>query len=363
MAKNQFINNEEENAFWNFAVQNRVLTHILFWLFVWFIAPITSSESIKDLKEAFLFRGVAMPMKIIPTYFLVYYLNPYFLHRKKYLQYATYFIVSSVIFTIIYRFNNIHIAETLAGLPHPKESLGQIISEAHFTFPNYLPRVYLFTILFLFLKNYKSNELKKYQIITLEREKAKAELNFLKAQIHPHFLFNTLNNLYALTLDKSDDAPEVVAKLADMLDYMLYQCTEPKVLVNKEIELINNYIDLEKLRYGHRLQLEFTHSLDDSQAQIAPLILISVVENAFKHGASTAMQDIVIQVSLEVVQHQLHFRVFNTKSEASNNAASYKKGIGVKNIQRQLELVYPGRYEWQVIEEPQSYEVNFRLNL
>ncbi|HAS39430.1 MAG TPA: histidine kinase [Microscillaceae bacterium] len=362
MAKNQFIQGEE-NAFWNFAVQNRWLTHVLFWLFVWLIAPITSADSIKDIKEAFLFRGVAMPMKIIPTYFLVYYLNPYFLHRKKYLQYAIYFLLSSWIFAIIYRFNNVHIAETLAGLPHPKESLWQMIQEAHFTIPSYLPRVYLFTILFLFLKNYKSNELKKYQIITLEREKAKAELNFLKAQIHPHFLFNTLNNLYALTLDKSDDAPEVVAKLADILDYMLYQCAEPQVRIHKEIELINNYIDLEKLRYGPRLQLEFTHSLDQSKAQIAPLILISIVENAFKHGASTAMQNVVIQISLEVAEDQLHFRVFNTKSDTSPDRAGYKKGIGVKNIQRQLELVYPDRYQWEVTEEPNSYEVNFRLNL
>ena len=362
MVKNQPIDNEY-GTFWNFTIQNRALTHVLFWLFVWFIAPITSSESVQDLKEAFLFRGVAMPMKIIPTYFLVYYLNPYFLRRKKYLQYVLYFILSTLVFTIIYRFNNVHIAETLAGSSQPKESLGQIIRQAHFTFPSYLPRVYLFTIVFLFLKNYKSNELKNYQIISLEKEKARTELNFLKAQIHPHFLFNTLNNLYALTLDKSDDAPEVVAKLADMLDYMLYQCAEPKVSVHKEIALIHNYIDLEKLRYGHRLQLDFTHSLDNTQTQIAPLILISLVENAFKHGASTAMQEVVIRISLEVVQSQLRFKVFNTKSETSSDMAGYKKGIGVKNIQRQLELVYPNRYEWQVVEEADSYEVNFRLNL
>lgn len=354
----------EKTNLWDKVWQNRALTHTLFWLTLFFIAPITSDGSIKNTWEAFIFRGVALPMKIIPTYFLVYYLIPRFFQKKKYILFSIYFAISAVFFTIIYRFNNIHIAETLAGLDEPKESLLQIIYELKFTMSTYFLRTYFYAALFMSLKAFKDGEIKKRQIVALEKEKAKTELNFLKAQIHPHFLFNTLNNLYALTLDKSDEAPEVVAKLAEMLDYMLYQCKDAKVLINKEIELLQHYIDLEKLRYGNRLQLTFEHSTDNAQALIAPLILISMVENAFKHGVSGAMQAVVIKISLKVKNNHLYFQVFNTKaSNTQSNPMDYKKGIGIKNIQRQLELIYPDQYDWQVTETETSYEVNFHINL
>lgn len=353
---------DQENSFWDRIFEHRVLLHIAFWLCILMLAPLTSYGNIQFSWQAILFRGVLMPMKIIPTYFLVYFLFPRFWQRKKYVEFVLYFVISTFVFTVLYRLINIHVAETIIGSKDPKESLWQIIQEWKFTVPAYLFRVYYSSFSFVLFRIYRRNELRKRAMLTLEREKSQAELNFLRAQIHPHFLFNTLNNLYALTLDKSDDAPEVVAKLADMLDYMLYQCSEPRVLISKEIELLNNYIDLEKLRYGHRLQLTFEHSIDNPSARIAPLILISVVENAFKHGASSAMHDIIIQISLSVSSQQLHFRVFNTKGTQHNPQADYKKGIGAKNIQRQLELVYPGQYEWTVNEEADTYEVNFTLN-
>ncbi|MEL6942876.1 MAG: sensor histidine kinase, partial [Bacteroidota bacterium] len=259
--------------------------------------------------------------------------------------------------------NNVYIAEHLIGVSD-YEPIFEIATDLKWTVLAYFNKAYGFTFLFLILKVIKDQAVKQRQIERLEKEKATAELNFLKAQIHPHFLFNTLNNLYALTLDKSDDAPEVVAKLSEMLDYMLYQCNEPKVLVNKEIELLEHYIDLEKLRYGNRLQLSFQHQVDHSSAQISPLILISLIENAFKHGVSGALQKPEIQIDLEVKNQVLQMRVFNTKAEsAQSDKMKYKEGIGIKNIQRQLDLVYPERYEWEVKEEMESYEVNLKIEL
>ena len=145
---------------------------------------------------------------------------------------------------------------------------------------------------------------------------------------------------------------------------MLYQCNESKVLISNEIELLEHYIDLEKLRYGDRLKLSFQHQIDDSSTQIAPLILISLVENAFKHGVSGALQKPEIQIDLEVKNQVLAMRVFNTKAEnIQSDAMSYKEGIGVKNIQRQLDLVYPEKYDWKVKEEKESYEVNLKIEL
>ena len=356
--------NKEAHTLLDKILQNRVLTHILFWAFVLLIAPLTSSENVRNIQEAYLFRAVALPMKIIPTYFVVYFLIPRYLHQKKYFLFWLYFILSSIVFTIAYRFNNIHIAETLAGLDQPKESLLQIIYELEFTVLGYFFRVYFFTMIFIMIKTFRERAAKQHQIESLLKEKTQAELNFLKAQIHPHFLFNTLNNLYALCLDKSDEAPDVVAKLSEMLDYMLYQCKAPKVLISKEISLLENYIDLEKIRYGHRLKLDFTHTLDDPQAMIAPLILISFVENAFKHGVSSTLQNPTVNMTLTVENNQLNFNIFNTKSEdVQSDQMDYKKGIGIKNVKRQLELVYPNQYELKVNEAQKSYEVNLRITL
>ena len=356
--------NEGQDNFFDRILQNRLLSHVSFWLLMLLSAPLTSSLEVKTLLEAFIFRSVAMPMKIIPTYFFVYYLVPKFFHTKKYFTFIVLFFLSSILFTIIYRFNNVHIAETLAGLDAPKESLFQIIYEVRYTFLFYFFRIYYATIVFILLKAFKDREVKKRQIDILEKEKTKAELNFLKAQIHPHFLFNTLNNLYVLTLEKSDEAPEVVAKLSEMLDYILYQCKDSKVLLSKEVELIQNYIALEKLRYGNRLQLTFDYPEETSQQMIAPLILISVIENAFKHGVSTTIEEGVINISLQIENNQLHFQVFNTKAnDVQYDVMDYKKGIGVKNIKRQLELIYPNEHQLIIEEKPESYQVNLNITL
>jgi len=344
-------------------IQNRVLRHVLFWLVVLMIAPLTSEGGFGEMKSAFVFRAVGLPTKIVATYFLVYYLIPNFFQKKRYSLFILWFFVATYIFTAIYRINNIYIAESIMDFTD-KESIPEILISFNRTVLGYFYRTYAFTLIFLILKVTKDQAVKQRQIERLEKEKATAELNFLKAQIHPHFLFNTLNNLYALTLDKSDDAPEVVAKLSEMLDYMLYQCNEPKVLIKKEIELLEHYIDLEKLRYGSRLELNFKHEVDDLNSLISPLILISLVENAFKHGVSGALQEPEIQIDLEVKNQVLQMYIFNTKAtNVQSDAMNYKKGIGVKNIQRQLDLVYPEKYEWKVREEEASYEVNLKLEL
>ncbi len=262
----------------------------------------------------------------------------------------------------MYRFNNIHIAERLSDPEGIRESLGQIIGEFEFTVLGYFDRVYGIAFLFLFIKMIRDRGVEKQKIEMLKQEKANAELNFLKAQIHPHFLFNTLNNLYALTLEKSDKAPEVVAKLAEMLDYMLYRCQDERVPISQEIMLLEHYIDLEKIRYGDRLSLDFNYSVDNLQTPVAPLILISIVENAFKHGVSNVVGSAMVAISLEVLNGKLDFRVINSKpTVAEDDPMDYRKGIGVQNAQRQLDLLYPNQYAWQVQEHAETYEVNLRL--
>ena len=340
-------------------VQNRVLSHGLFWGFVWLSAPISSTANISDLGESLWFRGVAMPMKMVGTYGLVYWLIPRYLETKKYLRFAVLFLAFSFVCTFLYRLNNIHIAERLWGHSEPLESVGEILAQWKYTFVGYFFRLYAFTFPFLFLKLLKARTLERRRMAQLEKEKATAELNFLKAQIHPHFLFNTLNNLYSLTLTKSDQAPEVVAKLSAMLDYMLYRCSGPRVRVRDEVELLQHYIDLERLRYGDRLTVAFDYITDDPEAEIAPLLLISLVENAFKHGVSQAMAAAQVQVHLRVQEGRIRFRVFNTK--APTQADPEASGLGTQNVQRQLDLLYPDQYQWQIQEQSEAYEVTLIL--
>ncbi len=353
-------------AYWDKILENRLVAHGIFWLAVLFAAPFFQEVGNPELSrfQSFVYRLIGLPLKMVGTYFLVYYQIPKLLQKRKYLQFLLSFFATAFVLSIVYRINNIYLAETLAGSSEPKDSIISILAQWRWTFAVYFWRVYFVGILFLFIKMVKDWSQEKRKLEELQKEKARAELNFLKAQIHPHFLFNTLNNLYALALNKSDKTAEVVAKLSDMLDYMLYQCSEPKVRLVKEIELIHNYVELEQLRYGDRLTLEMDFQVPDSTIEIAPLVLLSIVENAFKHGASGAVVDPRVEIELQAEEETIRFRVFNTKPPVpQENVKNQKDGIGSANIQRQLELVYPGQYDWKVNEESTTYEVLLTIRL
>lgn len=171
----------------------------------------------------------------------------------------------------------------------------------------------------------------------LIEEKLLSELHFLRAQIHPHFLFNTLNNIYVLARKKSDEAPEAVMQLSKILRFMLTECSKPKILLSNELQLIADYTTLEKLRYGARLHFTFLKEVDDAETEIAPLLLLPLVENAFKHGVSDVQNNPEINMRLQVSDNKLQFEIRNTKD---SQVKTYETGIGLQNLKRQLELVY-----------------------
>lgn len=246
----------------------------------------------------------------------------------------------------------------------PRESVIEIITDFKFTLDLYFNRVFSVALWFIFVKFGVDKFQNEQKLALLSQEKATAELSFLKAQIHPHFLFNTLNNLYTLTLEKSDEAPAIIIKLANMLDYLLYQCNASRVPVQKEIELIQNYIGLESLRYGERLNLNFVHEVDDSTIEIAPLLLLSPVENAFKHGTSGMSEQAWINISLIVVGKHMHFRVENAKAtNPIQDERNYTDGIGLKNIKNQLLLTYPDRHQLEIQDQNDQFIVDLKIEL
>jgi LytS/YehU family sensor histidine kinase len=202
------------------------------------------------------------------------------------------------------------------------------------------------------------------QFRDIEREKLEAELKALKSQINPHFLFNTLNNLYSLTLDKSEKAPGLVLKLSDMMRYILYECNDRYVMLDKELEFIKNYLDLQKIRLDDTVPIKFDTKGDAGQNKIAPLLFEPLIENAFKHGALSRNNNGYINILFnfeerERVELQIENRYLRDWQEKDNEG----KGIGLKNVRRRLELLYPERHELDIKTEEDLFRVSLKLDL
>jgi len=355
---------EENKGFIDTILQNRVVTHSLFWLLLLVITTVTASMYDETFKIHLINNLSLLPVQIGAAYFLAYYQIPKLLLQKKYLLFLLSGMASIFIFSVLARLAVVYISEPFWRTHFVQESLLEIIYDWQYLLTVYFTTAYLFSIVFLIVKTIKEHFEQRHQLEILKKEKATAELNFLKAQIHPHFLFNTLNNLYSLTLDKSDDAPEVVLKLSEMLDYMLYQCSDPTIEIRKEVELMHNYIDLELLRYGDNLDFKFKKKIDDNSTQISPLILLTLIENAFKHGASGNLVNPTVHLDLEVENSHLIFKVFNTKPIPSNTPTKpNKKGVGATNIKRQLSLMYPDKHKLTIEDNPDSYSLVLEIKL
>jgi two-component system LytT family sensor kinase len=201
------------------------------------------------------------------------------------------------------------------------------------------------------------------QQLQKEREKhyLETELKFLKSQIQPHFFFNTLNNIYSLSLKHSDQAPEVILKLSDLMSYMLYESTAPLVSLAKEIDYLRNYLDVEQLRFGKRLSVSFTISGLIKEANIPPMVLILFLENSFKHGFKNNISRIQLTIFLQVADGHLFFRVENPVSEEEN--AGGNNGIGLKNVRRRLDLLYGNRYTLDIREADSIFIVSLKIPL
>lgn len=218
----------------------------------------------------------------------------------------------------------------------------------------------VFVSMLRFAADWLELEAKKKEI---ENERLMAELNFLKAQINPHFLFNTLNNLYYLAFSKSDNTTTVIEKLSQMMRYMIYDSNYPKVPLSKEIEYMKNYISLEQLRLNNQVPIRFEVEGETENLRIAPLIFITFLENAFKHGVNNHSTDAWITVSIKLTGNRCSYRVENSKLPPATDTREKKSGIGLQNVKRRLELSYPGQYELAMEDKPDRYVVQLNITL
>lgn len=195
----------------------------------------------------------------------------------------------------------------------------------------------------------------------LEKEKLQSELKFLKLQVNPHFLFNSLNNIYSLSYKKSDKAAPMIARLSRILRYMLYECQETQVPLTKEIDLLKNFTDLNLLKIGQERRIDFYTEGIENHHKIAPLILITFLENAFKHGNILFDETGWINIECRVENKQLTYRLANSVSQNSTKVVD--SGIGLKNIEKQLQLTYPSKYDLKISETPKEYTVELNIEL
>ncbi len=345
-------------------LQNRVLTHVLYWTASVLLWAIVGTFGNPDKLEPLVNKLCYLPGQLFATYTFIYYLLPKFAYKKKYLSFGIFFILSAYVSTALARFFKIYVYEPILGRDQPKDPIIDILTNIPALLGQYILWVYLFTFFTVLVKLIKDHFEQKKKEESLKKDKATAELGFLKAQLHPHFLFNTLNNLYTLTLYKSDEAPDIVLKLAQILDYTLHQDKNEGIAIEKEVELIQNYIDLELLRYGDRLDFVFKKAIQNEEAVIAPLVLLSIVENAFKHGASGDHGRPKIHIDLKVKNDQLQFEVFNSKPKvAQTDKTNFKKGIGMNNVKRQLVLLYSNQHQFNIQETVDSYKVILEIDL
>jgi len=198
---------------------------------------------------------------------------------------------------------------------------------------------------------------------TVENEKLTAELNFLKAQINPHFLFNTLNNLYYLAYTQSSNTTEVIAKLSQMMRYMIYDSNHPKVPLSKEIEYMQNYISLERLRLNNQIPINFETEGNMDQVLIAPLIFITFLENAFKHGVTNNSPGAWVNISIKLKGSDCTYTVENSKVNTVSPVSDGKSGIGLQNVKRRLALSYPDRHVLNIEDLPDRYRVQLNITL
>jgi two-component system, LytTR family, sensor kinase len=337
----------KEKIDWIF--RNRILQHVLFWVVhIVFYGTLYGSFEEK-YAQAFLDELVYLPVKMIFTYFTLYFLLPRFLLPGQYTNFLLWFLICSFLAGLAQRYISFSFYYPLYypdGLRDPFFYFPKIVK----TFAAMYPVV--FTAVAIKLLKYWYVNQKAQQILT--QEKLQAELKFLKTQIHPHFLFNTLNNLYALTLKKSDKAPETVLKLSELINYMLYECRSDEVLLRKEIKFIRNYVDIEKMRYGDKLDVDIRISGEVGERKIAPLILLPFVENCFKHGASEDLQQSWVKVTIDSHADHVVIKVENSKVE-NGNGAQREEGIGIQNVKRRLDLLYPGKHELKIMNGEETF--------
>lgn len=330
--------------------RQRWVIHIFFWLIILAFYVIFFGRKNSNYLQTFLFVGILMPVTIITTYFLNYYLVPVYLMKERFGYFALYFI-----YTLIGSLFVEMMIVVLTFLVIAKVNIRDM-SPASIDLFFLLASLLLVVFFAMGIKMLLHWRQSKVDYQKLMRDKVEAELKFLKVQINPHFLFNTLNNLYYLSTEKSERAPQAILQLSEILDYVLHQGKSLLVPLDQELKQVDNYIALELLRYEDRIQIDKKMEGNIANHQIGPMMLISLIENAFKHGVMKSAGKSWIRIKIVGKPEMIAVDISNSwRGDPSGN------GIGLENLKSQLNLLYPGSHSLEVISRSDEFSVNLVL--
>jgi len=338
----------------NLSVKNiaRLSVHIIFWFCAWFFFFFYYKRYSEINSYTFGASIINLVIAITTVYTFNYYLIPNILLKNNKRKFF------AIAFVAIVMFFYIQLLLTLLLVI-------KLLSDGYRLFPEMLDIVMLFFNLFfvvfvaIAIKFYKRWNEKDFQEQKVQKEKVEAELQMLKTQINPHFLFNTLNSIYVLAMKQSELTANTVMKLSDILDYILYQINTPKIAISNEIKIIENYIELEKIRFSNRVDLSFNTDLKSQGIQIPPMLIIPLIENAFKHGVAKSMEKSWIKIFIKEAGEELNILVENSKTQSK--ADDKTGGIGLMNVKKRLNLLYQEKYQLNIFEKQMQYTVSLTI--
>jgi sensor histidine kinase YesM len=336
---------------------SRVLQHLAFWVLSFFVFLHLFKTGTKAEKVDYIYTAL-FQISIVPAVYInLKLLLPRLANSQRWLLYIPAAIILITLFGWInYSFFDQWSSKVLPGY----------FFISYFTWWQVVLFFFVYIIITSLLKLSKSwflvNELQK-ELLEKEKQKTEVELKALKAQINPHFFFNTLNSIYSMALDKDERLPGTILQLSDLMRYFLYESKDNFVPLEKELSVINNYIALQKIRSNEQLHVEVKRDGEVTDQKIAPLLLITFLENAFKHGAKGSSGNAFIRLFTKIQKNQLNFTIENNKGIVDEIETNAYKGVGLENVNRQLELLYPGKYNLDIKNTADCFVVQLRLNL
>ncbi len=342
-------------------LKNRGIQHFLYWVSMILISSINWWAYNVSFLTEIVYNLFLILICISIVYFNFYFLIPKYLLKRRIFVFACCFFFSIFIGTFILRVLLFYAMPFL--FPEVKNfsfATKSLLNVQYFTFyyASLIP-IIAFSFLIKLGKMWYQKELTSR---LLRQEKLDAELKFLKNQINPHFFFNTLNNLYALTLKKSDAAPEVVMGLSSLMDYLLHESNVPFISLEKEIKILKDYNSLEKIRHDKSFNISFHITGDSSEYKVAPLLFLPFVENAFKHGNSEGEELSWVNIEIELEGNYIIFKVENSKPSIAISSV-HTSGIGLQNVQKRLDILYKDRHSLQFFDEADTFLVVLKIEI
>ncbi len=323
--------------------ENQLFRHIFYWIcgFIFLILNVIIWDSITN---AYLIGLIVIVPGIIPVY-LHFYLHKRFFKRRQYLPYIFFIVL------------------ILIGSQFFTEGLIRLIEKGEDTHTSGAATALFYIILTTTIKYYKKGVKQQVRLQEAEAKQLQTELVLLKSQVNPHFFFNTLNNLYALSLDQSKRVPEVILKISDLMRYILESSNNKKVLLTQEVNFVQNYLSLEKLRLSVNSDISFNLSGNPDGKTIAPMLFIPFIENSFKHGISASTRSNYVHIDLKIQENDLFFSVENNKRENYKTKDQSSSKSGIINVTRRLQLLYPDKHKLDIEENKKSYRVDLKIEL